>query len=187
MSEKPFEPERVQIVSDLGQLRAFSHPVQARVLRILQKDEATEAEVAVQIGADIPSVREAITTLQNARLVVEAGQRDDGAALYRAAARFYGFRPEPGDLGLVAGPLSAALAQVVGQELHESMTAWPSQRMIGQLRRARLSPARLAEFEDRFEALVNEFWGSPDQPVDEREADPVLSLASVVYRYPEES
>lgn len=187
MSENPFEPERVQIISDLGQLRAFSHPVQARMLRILQKDAATEADLAVKVGVDIPTVREAISVLRSVRLVVEAGHRDDGATLYRTAARYYGFRPEPGDLGMVAGPMSTALLQVVGQELVESMTAWPSQRMIGQLRRARLSAVRLAEFEDRFEALVNEFWGSPEQPVDERDGDPVMSLASVVYRYPEEN
>lgn len=187
MSEKSFEPERVQILSDLGQLRAISHPVQARVLRILQKDEATETEVAVQTGVDIPSVREALSALQDARLVVEVGHRDSGATLYRTAARFYGFRPEPGDLGMVAGPLSTALLEVVGQELVESLTDWPAQRMIGQLRRAYLSPLRLAEFEDRFEALVNEFWGSPDQPVEERDGDPVMSLAAIVYRYPEES
>lgn len=187
MSKKTFEPEPVQIISDLGQLRAFAHPVQARVLRILQKDQSTEEDIAPRVGVDIPTVREAITALESARLVVEVGQRDDGVALYRTAARYYGFRPEPGDLGMVTGPLSTTLLQVVGQELMESMTAWPAQRMIGQLRRARLSPVRLAEFEDRFEALVNEFWGSPDEPVDEREGDPVLSLASVVYRYPEET
>lgn len=186
MSEQHYEPDPVQILSDLGQLRAFSHPIQARLLRILQKDTVSEAELAVQAGEDIPSVREALAALRHAGLVREVGRRGDGATLYRTGARFYAFRPEPGDLEMIAGPLSTALLQVVAEELTVSMTTWPAQRMIGQLRRAHLSPARLVEFEDRLEALVDEFWGSPDQPVEERDSDPVMSLASVVYRYPEE-
>lgn len=186
MSKKRFEPERAQIVSDLGQLKAFTHPVQARLLRILQKQEATAAQLASLVDDPGDAVVEHLHALMQAGLAKEIGRGDDGTARYRAGARYYGFRPDPSDLEMIAGPLSMALLKAVGQELTASMQTWPSQRMIGQIRRARLSPARLVEFEDRFEALVNEFWGSPDKPADERDGDPMMSLASVVYRYPDE-
>lgn len=189
MSAERFEPESAQIISDLGQLKAFTQPVQARLLRILQKLEASEEELATLIDETRDSVHEHLVALMHAGLVKEVGEREGADATvptYRAGARYYGFRPDPNDLQLVAGPLSMALLEAVGQELVASMTEWPSQRMVGQLRRARLSSSRLIEFEERFEELVNEFWGSPDQDVDEREGDPVMSLASVVYRYPDE-
>lgn len=190
MSTKHFEPERIQVVSDLGQLRALTDPFQARLLRILQKHEATGSELERLLGEPAGVVRQGLAALMTVGLVKEVGQQEvpgeSQVAVYRAGARYYGFHPDPSDLQLVAGPLSMALLQAVGQELVSSMEEWPSQRMIGQLRRARLSPARLLEFEGRFEELVNEFWGSPDEPAVERESDPVMSLASVVYRYPDE-
>lgn len=190
MSRTRFEPESVQIISDLGQLKAFTHPVQARLLRILQKHEATQAELAGFVDEPVESVRQHLDALMHTGLVKEVDHRDGDTheeMVYRAGARYYGFRPDPADLQLVAGPLSMALLEAVGQELVTSMGEWPSQRMIGQLRRARLSTSRLLEFEERFEELVNEFWGSPDQPANERDGDPVMSLASIVYRYPDQA
>mgnify|MGYP001394842049 CR=1 FL=1 len=189
MSTKQFEPESAQIISDLGQLKAFTHPVQARLLRILQKREATPAELAAFIDEPPESVALHLDALRQAGLIKELGHRNgeaDKETVYRAGARYYGFRPDPADLELVAGPVTMALLGAVGQELVASMDEWPTQRMIGQLRRARLSPSRLLEFEERFEELVDEFWGSPDQPAVERDDDPVMSLASVVYRYPDQ-
>lgn len=55
---KRFEPERVQIVSDLGQLKAFTPPVQARLLRVLQKHEATGIELATIVGERGAMVRQ---------------------------------------------------------------------------------------------------------------------------------
>jgi hypothetical protein len=185
--DEAFEPDSVQIVSDLGQLRAFAHPLQARMLRILQKQEATGPELATLVGEPASLIGEHVEALVHAGLVKISGQRDEsGETLYRAGARYYGFRPDPSDLQLIAGPLSLALLETVGRELTTSMDSWPSQRMIGQIRRARLSSSRLLEFEERFEELVNEFWGSPDQAVQEKDGDPVMSLASVVYRYPDQ-
>lgn len=185
--DETFEPDSVQIVSDLGQLKAFAHPLQARMLRVLQKREATATELAALVGEPASTISEHIEALVHAGLVRVSGQAQAGGQVpYRAGARYYGFRPDPSDLQLIAGPLSLALLETVGRELTISMESWPSQRMIGQVRRARLSSSRLLEFEERFEELVNEFWGSPDQDVDEQDDDPVMSLASVVYQYPDQ-
>lgn len=181
-----FQPESFQTISDLGQLKAFTHPIQARLLRILQKYEMTASQLASTIDEPEALVLEHLGAVMNVGLVKQIGPVDGEPPVYRAGAIYYGFSPDPGDLEMVAGPLSLALLEAVGQELTLSMGGWPSQRMVGQLRRARLSPSRLVEFEDRFEALVDEFWGSPDRPVDEKASDPVMSLASVVYRYPDE-
>lgn len=184
--DKRFEPDSFQTISDLGQLKAFTHPLQARMLRILQKDAGTASRLAAIVEEPEDRVQQHLDTLIQAGLVKKTGEDADGHAVYRAGARYYGFSPDPSQHEMVAGPLSLALLEAVGSELSLSMNAWPSQRMIGQLRRARLSPARVMEFTDRFEALVEEFWGSPDRPVDEKEGDPVISLASVVYRYPDQ-
>lgn len=181
-----FQPESFQTISDLGQLRAFTHPIQARLLRILQKYQMTENQLADSIEEPEETVREHLDALIHAGLVKQVGPLDGEPPAYRAGASYYGFSPDPGELEMIAGPLSLALLGAVGQELSISMQSWPAQRMVGQLRRARLSPSRLIEFEDRYAALVDEFWGSPDQPVDEKDSDPVMSLASVVYRYPDE-
>lgn len=181
-----FQPDSFQTISDLGQLKAITHPLQARMLRILQKYEMSGQQLAATIAEPEDLIREHLSVLMGAGLVKRVGSADGEPPAYRAGAIYYGFSPDPGDLEKVAGPVSLALLDAVGQELSLSMEAWPAQRMVGQLRRARLSPSRLVEFEDRFEALVDEFWGSPDQPVDERASDPVMSLASVVYRYPDE-
>jgi DNA-binding transcriptional ArsR family regulator len=184
--DKRFKPDRFQTISDLGQLKAFSHPLQARMLRFLQKDEMTVPKLASVVEEPDDRVRQHVDTLMQAGLVKDVGQDGDGETLYRAGARYYEFRPDPGEHEPIAGAVSLALLEAVGHELSLSMSSWPAQRMIGQIRRARMSPARAVEFEDRFEELVNEFWGSPDQPVDEKDGDPVMALASVVYRYPDQ-
>lgn len=181
-----FEPDSFQTISDLGQLRAFTHPLQARMLRVLQKYQMSASHLAETIGESPEAIHDHLRALMHAGLVHEIAAADGQDAAYRAGARYYGFRPDPSDLELVAGPLSLALLEAVGHELSLSMSTWTAQRMIGQLRRARLSAARVVEFEDRLEALVNEFFGSPDQPLDEKAGDPVMSFASVVYRYPDE-
>jgi DNA-binding transcriptional ArsR family regulator len=180
-----FEPDSFQTISDLGQLKAFTHPLQARMLRVLQKYEVTPAKLASVVDAPEDVIGQHLTALMQAGLVKQVDEKE-GQTIYRAGARYYGFLPDPGDMEMVAGPVSLALLEAVGQELSLSMNVWPSQRMIGQLRRARLSPLRVMEFTDRLEALVNEYWGSPDHPLDEKDGDPVMSLASVVYRYPDE-
>lgn len=188
MSDTPFEPEVAQIVSDLGQLKAFTDPAQARILRILQKHEATAPQLADLTGESVELVHEHLDALMHAGLVKKIAPPGDvnGEPSYRAGARFYSFKPDPADLKMVSGPVTTALLGVVEQELTSSMATWPAQRMSGQLRRARLSPVRVIEFEERFEALLAEFFGSPEQPADEKDDDPIISLASVLYRYPEE-
>ena len=67
-----------------------------------------------------------------------------------------------------------------------SATLWPEQPPSWEGRRAKLAPERLAEFEQRLQALIAEYWGSPDAPAGDDPDGPTMALVTAVYRFPGE-
>lgn len=185
-----YKPESVMVVSDLGQLQAFIDPTRVNVLRIFQRQEATAREATSILGESQATVTEVIRVLLNVRLlrVVDQREGDDGVEdVYRASARIYDLQPEPAHNGMVMAPVAEATLTAVTREVVTSLTAWPDQRMNYESRRRRLTFARAMEFNDRLNELLAEFWGDPDEPVEEDGKEPVMAYSGIWYRFPDET
>ena len=180
-----FAPEPFQIVSDPKQLKAFTDPLRNRILHILADRQATNQQLAAALGESQAKVLHHVRFLLDTGLIRLVEQRIHGGNVekyYRATARLYGFRPDPGGLETLTG----AVFEAVTQEVVASLSLWPEQNLGWEGRRARLSPERLKEFDDRLLALIAEYWGGPDTPVrDDPNAD-LMAFAAVTYRFPGE-
>ena len=177
-----FEPESFQIVSDLGQLRLFANPMKMRILRILQRQEATIPQLSGMVGEPEEDVARHLEDLTARRLVrmidrqVREGRIRD---VYRATALIYQLPHDPAAArssatSLTGATLAAATMDTVTSELITSIETWPDQRMNYEGRRVRMPYARAEEFNEKLVSLVNEYWGSPDQPREGDQDDPRL-------------
>lgn len=181
-------PLPIQIVTDLGQLTAFGHPDMSRIIRVLQRQEASANGLSRIL--DIP---ESTLTAHLQRLtdlvlvrVVGTSEGDDGPEdMYRATAKMFNLKPDPRELGLVATPMAVAMLDTLSREILSSVEAWPDQTMYCEARRARIPVNRALEFNDRMVELLREFWGDDVEPVEENPELPLLSFAGVWYRVPE--
>ena len=185
-----FEQELFQRVSDVHQLKAFTDPLRVRILHILQQRAATNQQLATTLGEPQAKVLHHVRFLLRTGLVRLVEERVRGGNVekyYRATARVYGFRPDPDDEDEFSGPVSRAGLESLTHELDASLKAWPEQPKYWEGRRARMSPERLAEFNDRMLELIGEYWGSPDQPVDEDTDQDVMAMAMVMFRFPGDS
>jgi len=180
-----FEPMPFQVVSDLRQLKAFTDPIRNRLLHILADRKATNQQLAALLEEPQAKVLHHVRFLLDAGLIVLVDQQVRGGNVekfYRATARVYGFRPNPGDIETLSGPVSGAIFESVTQELVASLRLWPEQELYWETRRARLTPARAAEFDRRLLALIDEFWDAADAPDDQ---DAVrMAVATTMYRFP---
>lgn len=187
MQSEPFKPVPFQPVSDPRQLKAFTDPLRNRILHLLAGREMTNQQLAAALGESQAKVLYHVRFLLDVELVVLVDQRVKGGNVekyYRATARIYGFRPDPGTEGDLPRSVSTAGLEAAAQELSASLALWPEQSLYWEGRRARLSPERLEEFHTRLMELLGEYWGSFDEE-DEEEADcPVFSFSSTMYRFP---
>jgi DNA-binding transcriptional ArsR family regulator len=182
-----FEPEPFRAVSTAKELKAFADPIRNRILHILAAREATNQQLSTILDEPQAKVLHHVRVLQDAGLIRLVDQRIRGGNVekfYRATARVYGFRPEPDLPEDFAGPVSVAGLESVTQELAASLKAWPDQPLYWEGRRAKMSPERLGEFNERMQALIAEYWGDPDRPVNDDPEDDVMAMAAVMFRFP---
>lgn len=181
------EPEPFRTVSTAKELKAFADPIRNRILHILAAREATNQQLSAILDEPQAKVLHHVRVLLDAGLIRLVDQQVRGGNVekfYRATARVYGFRPDPGLPEDFAGPVSVAGLESVAQELGASLKAWPDQPLYWEGRRARMSPERLAEFYARMQELIAEYWGDPDRPVDEDPEEDVMAMAAVMFRFP---
>jgi uncharacterized UPF0146 family protein len=187
-----FTPASNQIISDLGQLQLFTNPLKMRILRILQRQEASLPALANAVGEPHDVVARHIDELCDRRIVtIVGGQDGDGTEMYRATALIYNLRPEPAymtnpAISLTGAMMAAATLDSVTSEVMASLTAWPDQRANYEGRRTRMPYSRALEFNERLVALVDEYWGSAATPKEEDPDDPLLAFVGLWYRFPEE-
>lgn len=182
-----FEPAPFQVISEPRQLKAVADPMRNRILHILAHREATNQQLAAIMDEPQAKVLHHVRVLLEAGLIRLVDQRVRGGNVekyYRASARLYGFRPESPEAEGYSGAISSAGLESVAQEIGASLTTWPDQPRYWESRRTRMSPERLAEFNERLLDLVAEYWGNPGHPVDEYPEDKVMSFAAVMYRFP---
>ena len=194
----PFEPVPFEVVREPRQLKAFADPLRLRVLRLLKERAATNGQVAAILGEPPAKVLHHVRFLLDTGLIRLIEQRISGGNVekyYRATARLYGLRPGDEDepVGLAAPLLEATLQEIVA-----SQRAFPDQPYESEGRRLRLSAERLAEFQGRIHAVVNEFFGGPDASAtdpddpaawrhpEEDASAPVSCFTMVLYRAPDQ-
>lgn len=184
MDDHDFEPEPTQVVSDLGQLLAFHDPIKIQLLRVLQREEASCEALSTALGEPVDTISGHIRTLLALGLLRQVGHAGEQADVYRARARIFDLQPEPRDAARVMAPVASATLDSVRQDVVNSLRAWPNQMMNYESRQLRMSQARAMEFNDRLIQLLGEFWGNPDQPVDEEAGAPVMAFGGIWYRFP---
>lgn len=186
-------PESFQVVSDLAQLKIFTDPRKTRLLRLLQHREATIKELTEIVGEPRETVEAHVQVLHDVSLIRVVGEKFGPHGLdeiYRATARLYSLRPEPGHEGIASASINptnligAHLASV-SQEILDSASEWPDQRANYESRRRRLSYDKAMEFNEKLVTLVNEYWGGPDEQVEDDTDSPLLSFVGFWYRYPD--
>lgn len=182
-----FEPEPFQVISESRQLKAFTDPLRNRLLHILSDKQATNQQLASMLNESQAKVLYHVRFLLDAGLIVLVDQVVRGGNVekyYRATARIYGFRPDAEDAASFSGSVSGAGLEAVTQELMASLHLWPDQPLYWEGRRARLSPERAEEFDLKLRALLAEYWGELDAPESGDADDPMMSVATVMYRFP---
>ena len=178
-----FTPQPFLVITEPKQLKAFSDPLRIRILRILAEREATNQQVAEALDQPQARVLHHVRTLLDADLIRLVDQRIRGGNVekyYRANARLFGFRLGPDDAAPVAGAMFASITQ----DLVASATLWPDQGPSWEGRRGKLSPERLAEFDAKLQALITEYWGSPEEPAEDDPDAPTMAFITATYRFP---
>lgn len=181
-----FEPEPMQVVSDLGQLLAFNDSINVQLLRILQREQSTIDHLANTVEESVDIVSAHLRSLLSLGLVRDVGQKKEGGPRsYRATARIFDLQPEPRDTAQVMAPVANATLDAVRLDVVSSLREWPDQTMNFESRRLRMSKARAMEFNEKLIELLGEYWGNPDHPVDDDPDEPVMAFAGIWYRFPE--
>ena len=154
-----FEPSHFEIVSEPAQLKAFGDPIRVRVLHLLSDREATNQQLAKALGESQAKVLHHVRVLLETGLIVLVAERIKGGNVekyYRATSRLYGIRAKPVEESTITAPVFEGLLQ----EIVASEARWSEQPQSWEMRRARLSPDRVAEFTTRINALIGEYWGN---------------------------
>jgi len=189
-STQRFEPVPFKVVSEPRQLKALADPLRVRILHILANQEATNQQLAALLGESQAKTLHHVRFLLDADLIALVEERIRGGNVekyYRARARMHGFRPGPAEAGTFAAPVAGAVLESVTQEVAASIAAWPEQVVSWETRRARLTAARVAEFDRRLLDLIAEFWGELDALADAEADGDLMAFASAVYRFPGEA
>ncbi len=181
--ERLFEPAPFQIVRDPQQLKAFSDPIRNRVLHLLTDREATNQQLAALLKEPQAKVLYHVRFLLGVELITLVREQIKGGNVekyYRATAKMYGLRPDPGDFGSISAPIFESVAQ----ELAACENQWPDLLPSWELRRLRLPSERVEEFQQRLLDLIAEYWGGPEAQVPDDPSSPAMAFAAVTYRYP---
>lgn len=178
-----FQTTPFQIVTEPAQLKAFADPIRIRVLHLLSDREATNQQLAKALGESQAKVLHHVRVLLETGLIVLVAERIKGGNVekyYRATSRLYGIRAKPAEESTITAPVFEGLLQ----EIVASEARWSEQPQSWEMRRARLSPERVAEFTTRINALIGEYWGNGDEHAPDEPGAPLMAFASITFRHP---
>jgi DNA-binding transcriptional ArsR family regulator len=170
-SSEPFTPAPYVEVSGPAQLKVFTDPLRIRVLNVLSQREATNQQVADSLGEPTAKVLYHVRFLLDAgiiRLVRTEVKGGNVEKYYRAIA--LAFVLTPAQDGIPEYELGAATA-VLDAARHEavaSLARWPDQDSLVERLPGMFDATRMAEFQRRLTALLNDYWG--EEPREESPA-----------------
>src|SRR5689334_7017989 len=160
-----FVPLPVHIVETPEQIKSFTDPLRARVLRVLSSRAATNQQVADALGEPHAKVLYHIRFLLDAGMIKLVDTQIKGGNVekyYRAIARLFDIRP-PADTDEATNlALSNSLLENMRHEFLASVMQYPDLPAYINARSAWLTAERMTEFNTRLRALLEEFWPDPD-------------------------
>ncbi|MCO5216178.1 MAG: winged helix-turn-helix domain-containing protein [Thermomicrobiales bacterium] len=180
-----YEPEPYLRLSDPHHLKALADPRRMQIMRILSARAATNQQIANILQEPPARVLHHLRTLIDAGLVVLVDEHVRGGNVekyYRATARVYGFDLE----SEAAESITSSVLTSIVSEVVASLQIWPDAVPEFEGRRARLSPTRLQAFSEEMNRLINDYWGGPNNPIDEDDDADLYAIMSVIYRFPGE-
>lgn len=157
----PFKP-----LTTVEQLKAFAEPVRTRILGIIQNQPATAKQIADRLGIAPGTAGHHLQVLEAAGLAQVVARRlvrGIVAKYYTRTARVFNFSLPHEAAGLT--PFCLRILSDARREIAETMADLGEDGVIEDgMPHIRMSEARLAEFAERLDALVNEFIeGPPDE------------------------
>lgn len=156
-----FVPAPYREVSEPAQLKVFTDPLRIRVLNVLEQREATNQQVADSLGEPTAKVLYHVRFLTEAgliRLVRTEVKGGNVEKYYRAIALAYVLTPARAGMPEFELGATSAVLEAVRHEAVASLAKWPEQESLVQRRPGYLDPARLEEFRERLESLLEEYW-----------------------------
>lgn len=164
----PELPPRLSITT-AKQFQAFSDPLRSRILGIIQNQPATAKQIAGQLGKPPSTVGHHLAVLEEtglAQVVARRLVRGIVAKYYTRTARIFNFELPPEVRG--KRPVSVDIMTHVRDELAEAIAERGEEDddKIGSngFPHSRMSPERARHYQERLDALMNEFIAEPFDP-----------------------
>ena len=159
------ELPREFMISTEQQFKAIADPTRTRILGIIQNQPATAKQIADRLKLPPGTVGHHLQVLEEAglaKIVARRLVRGIIAKYYTRTARIFGYNFPPE----VRGHTSIALdfAAKLRDELADTLAAQDDAACKTSFPRARLSPERFQAYQERVEALVNDFVSEPSDP-----------------------
>jgi DNA-binding transcriptional ArsR family regulator len=182
--ETTWEPAAYRELRDPREIKAFSDPLRLRIIRVLLDRQATNQQIADELGEPPAKVFHHVRFLVDAGVIRLVETRVSGRNVekfYRAVARTFILRP---DAALLPETRIAALDHALDRLRHGVLQSAATDEDDGPrvIRRvAHLDPERLAAFHEQLRNLVREYWGDA---ADHTNAASRAVLTVVTYREP---
>jgi DNA-binding transcriptional ArsR family regulator len=164
----PALPLRLSITT-ARQFQAFSDPLRSRILGIIQNQPATAKQIADQLGKPPSTVGHHLAVLEEtglAQVVARRLVRGIVAKYYTRTARIFNFELPPEVRG--ERPVSVDIMTHVRDELAEAIAEYGEETddAIGcsGFPHARIAPERARHYQERLDALMEEFIAEPFDP-----------------------
>ncbi len=156
------ELPRELMIGTEQQFKAIADSTRTRILGIIQNQPATAKQIADRLKLPPGTVGHHLQVLEEAglaKIVARRLVRGIVAKYYTRTARIFGYNFSPE----VRGHTSIALdfATKLRDELADSLAAQDDATCKASFPRARLSPERFQAYQERVEALVNDFMSEP--------------------------
>jgi DNA-binding transcriptional ArsR family regulator len=177
-----FTPEPVMILEAPEQIKAFTDSLRIRVLRVLRERAATNQQIADELGEPHAKVLYHIRFLLDAGLIKLIDTQVKGGNVekyYRSVAYIFDLRPSSSDPETDAALINS-LVDTARYDMISSATVYPEIPVRIHTAKGTMTPARLAEFNERLLALVREYWepdATPKHPDNAR-----MQLVVFMYR-----
>jgi DNA-binding transcriptional ArsR family regulator len=167
--QMPDLPPRL-IINTAAQYKALGDATRTRILGIIQQQPATARQIAERLRMPHGTVGHHLQSLEAAglaQIVARRLVRGIVAKYYTRTARLFLYE-SPQEAGVEVPPIALTILTHLRDEVAEVLTERTDTDTAGGMRvgfpHARLSPERAQEYEQRLNALIDEFVEEPSAP-----------------------
>ena len=159
MTNKRFEPQRLQMLASGAQIKAYVHPTRMLLLEMLAKEKRTISSIAKELGVHPANITHHFKLLERSGLILLVEKRDTGKNLekyYRAIAYTFAVKPGSEDsvnkkalaLSILKNDLSVAI---------NSVSDTDAKKVSALLATARINAGDVSRFILKLKKLIKEF------------------------------